>query len=150
MLRAGGLDSLPALTFGGSGPPECLGMMTTQFSSADGCDGCDFPINLAVTHMHTHTWRSWGLCFHDSERAWRPFKASPPSEWGSAQAAVKFEQKRDASSKTQACAGGARGLGQEMPEPRWMPGPGGRGLGVAHSDFLISSGGSAQGHAACR
>ena len=54
--------------------PECLGMMTTQFPSADGRDGCDFRIHLAVTHTHTHTHtlRSWGLCFHDPERATVP------------------------------------------------------------------------------
>ena len=77
-----GLDSLQALTFGGSGPPKCLGMMTAWFPSADGRWGCDFPIHLAVTHTHRHTHihalQPWGLCFHDSERAMVPGDPSRP------------------------------------------------------------------------
>ena len=42
-----------------------------------------------------------------------------PAKWGQGQAAVQFGQKGNASCKTQACAGGAPGLGgHKMPAPR--------------------------------
>ena len=130
-----GLDSLQALTFGGSGPPKCLGMMTAWFPSADGRWGCDFPIHLAVTHTHTDT-HTYTPC-SPGVFAFMILKgprflvtlqglASLVGRWGPAEAAVKFGQKRNTSSKTQACAGGAGSPGQEMPEPRRRPGAGGK------------------------